>query len=416
MQILFVHPNFPAQFGPVLTRLRGRPEVECVFVSRAAEGTHEGVRRLRLELRGGATRANHYCSRTFENAVWSAHAVYEACKADPGLRPDLIVGHSGFGSTLFLRELYDAPILNYFEFYYRPHGADMDFRPDFPPEELDYLRARARNAMILLDLETCAAGYAPTNWQWSLLPEAWRPKVAVIHDGVDLETWSRRPGPRRLGSEEIGEDVRVITYVARGLEAMRGFDIFVRVANRIAAARSDVLFVVVGSDQIYYGNDLRHIKSRTFREHVLLTERPDLRRFRFLGSVGAAELAGVFSLSDLHVYLTVPFVLSWSLLDALACECTVLASDTAPVREVIRHEENGLLAGFFDVETLAEQALRVLREPGVYRPLGRAGRALVEERYSVEKTFPRLWRLFTEVAARGGASRQEILDTGGRFC
>ena len=398
MQILFVHPNFPAQFGHIASRLAARGDAECVFLSQKAAGIRDGIRCLRFTPQGGATRATHYCSRTFENAVWHAHAVYEACKAAPNLRPDLIVGHSGFGSTVFLRELFEAPIVNYFEYYYHPRGSDMDFRPDFPPRELDFLRCRTRNAMILLDLETCAAGYTPSRWQWSLLSDAWKPKVEVIHDGIDTEVWRRRAVPRRLGTEVIPEDVRVVTYVARGLEAMRGFDIFVRVANRITAAMPNVLFIVVGSDRVHYGNDLRHIKAKTFREHVLQTERPDLTRFRFLGTIPSERLAEVLSLSDLHIYLTVPFVLSWSLFNALACECTVLASDTAPVREVIEHEKTGLLAGFFDVETLSAHALRVLKDPTACRPLGLAGRVLVKERYSLERTLPKLWRLFSQVA------------------
>lgn len=398
MQILFVHPNFPAQFGPVLSRLVARADAECVFVSRAATGTRNGVRCIKFEPKAGATRANHYCSRTFENAVWHAHAVYEACKAAGGVRPDVIVGHSGFGTTLFLPELYQCPVVGYFEYYYHPRGTDMDFRPDFPARDIDFLRARARNAMILLDLEGCSAGYTPTQWQWRLLPDAYKPKVQVIHDGVDLETWRRREVARRIGTEVIPKDTRIVTYVARGLEAMRGFDVFVRVANRIAAEMANVLFVVVGADRIYYGNDARHIRARTFREHVIEKEQPDLRRFRFLGTVPAPTLAEIFTLSDLHVYLTVPFVLSWSLLDALACECTVLASDTAPVREVIQPEENGLLADFFDVETLAARALRVLKEPNAFRPLGAAGRALIKERYSLDATFPKLWTLLTRLA------------------
>jgi glycosyltransferase involved in cell wall biosynthesis len=398
MQILFVHPNYPAQFGHVAARLAREDGAECVFVSKVASGMREGVRCLRYQVRGGATRTTHHCSRTFENAVWSAHGVYEACKA-AALRPDLIVGHSGFGTTVFLRELYAAPIVNYFEYYYHPRGTDMDFRPEFPPDELDLLRARARNAMILLDLEACAAGYAPTAWQRSLLPEAWRGKVEVIHDGLDLGFWRRRPGPRRLGDEAIPDGVRVVTYVARGLEAMRGFDVFVRVAARIAAERPDVLFVVVGGDRIHYGNDLRHVRAPSFREHVLRTERPDLRRFRFLGTVPAERLVEVLSLSDLHVYLTVPFVLSWSLLDALACECVVLASDVAPVREVIDEGATGLLGDFFDEEGLARRALDVLRDPAAHRPLGAAGRALVAERYDVARTLPRLRALFARVRA-----------------
>ncbi|HEV8640688.1 MAG TPA: glycosyltransferase [Methylomirabilota bacterium] len=407
MQILFVHPNFPAQFGHIASRLAARHGVECVFLSRTADGPRDGIRCLRYALRGGATRANHYCSRTFENAVWNAHAVYEACKAAPGLRPQLIVGHSGFGSTVFLQELYDCPIVSYFEYYYRPHGTDMDFRPDFPPRESEYLRAHARNAMILLDLEACAAGYAPTRWQWSLLPTAWAPKVEVIHDGIDTAAWQRRPVLRRIGAEWVDETTRIVTYVSRGLEAMRGFDIFMRVASRIAAAVPNVLFVVVGSDRIHYGNDARHIKTRSFREHVLRAEQPDLRRFRFLGTVPAGQLADLLSLSDLHVYLSVPFVLSWSLLNALACECTVLASDVAPVREVISQGQTGLLAEFFDVEGLASQAIQVLKDPPAWRKLGTAGRALVEDRYSLEASLPRHWELFRRVAGAGREGPKE---------
>jgi glycosyltransferase involved in cell wall biosynthesis len=152
--------------------------------------------------------------------------------------------------------------------------------------------------------------------------------VEVIHDGLDTEFWRRHAGPRRIGGETLGDGQRVVTYVARGPEAMRGFDIFVRIAERIASAIDNVVFVVVGAERIAYGNDRQHIKSKTFKEHVLRTEAPDLRRFRFLGTIPAAQLVDVLSLSDLHIHLTVPFVLSRSVLNALACECVVLASDT----------------------------------------------------------------------------------------
>src|SRR5262249_11884173 len=155
-------------------------------------------------------------------------------------------------------------------------------------------------------------------------------------------------------------------------------------------ARDDVIFVMVGSDHIYYGRDLNHIRARSFREHVLSQDDYDLSRFIFTGQVSEDQLVDILSLSDLHVYLTVPFVLSWSLMDALACGCRVLASDTPPVREMIRHEENGLLADFFDVDGLTRQALRVLEDPEQFRPLGRAGTAMIDERYSVEVVLPRL--------------------------
>lgn len=399
MQLLFVHPNFPGQFGPMLTRLAKRPDLDCVFLSTNASGIRDGVRCIPFTPRGAATAATHYCSRTFENAVWSAHAVYDACEKAK-LNPDVIIGHSGFGTTAFLQELYGCPIINLFEYYYHTHNSDMDFCPDFPSPPIAKLRAHARNAMILMDLQACTAGYAPTAWQKSLFPTEYQSKLDVIHDGIDTDFWKRRTVPRRIGNEVIPHDVRIVTYVARGLESMRGFDIFVRVANRIAKEMSNVVFVVVGSDRICYGNDLEHIKTKTFREHVIQTEQPDLSRFRFLGMLSRTELADVLSLSDLHLYLTAPFVLSWSLLNALACECTVLASDVAPVRDVVQHGQTGLLGDFFDVEGLADQALRVLRDPMLYRELGRAGRTLIERDYSLEQTLPRFLTMLEKVTSR----------------
>ena len=247
--------------------------------------------------------------------------------------------------------------------------------------------------MILMDLNACTRGYAPTAWQKSLFPAEWSSKLDVLHDGIEMDQWTRRSVPRRIADEAIDQDTRIVTYVARGLESMRGFDIFMRVANRIAREMPNVLFVVVGSDRVCYGNDLNHIKTKTFREHVIQTVGPDLSRFRFLGMVPRTTLVDLWSLSDLHLYLTVPFVLSWSLLNALACECPVLASDVAPVREIIRHGETGLLGDFFDVDGLANQALAVLQDPASYRVLGQAGRGLIDAEYSLDRTYPRFLNL-----------------------
>jgi glycosyltransferase involved in cell wall biosynthesis len=398
MQILFVHSTFPGQFGPVLDAVSRKPGVECVFVTKAAATPPPGVRCIRFEPRGGATSSTHYCSRTFENQMWHAHAVYEACKRDKELHPDLIVGHSGFGSTLFLPDLYSCPIINLFEYYYRGSNSDLDFRT--APPELHVLRSRSRNAMILLDLQNCSAGYTPTDWQSKLFPANWQAKLRTIHDGIDTVFWRRKPLPRTLRGEAIDANTRIVTYVARGLESMRGFDVFVRTAKRILAEFSDALFVVVGGDGVHYGNDNSLIRASSFREHVLAEERPDLSRFRFLGTISKDELADVFSLSDLHIYLTVPFVLSWSLLNAMACECVIVGSNTAPVTEVLRHEENALLADFFDADALALQALRVLKATDDYGQLARRARTTIEERYSVDVVLPKMWQFYQSVIAK----------------
>jgi glycosyltransferase involved in cell wall biosynthesis len=307
------------------------------------------------------------------------------------------VGHSGFLSTAFLRELYDCPIVNYFEYYYRTSGADMDFRPDFPYPVINRLRAHARNANILLDLETCDAGYSPTRWQRSLFPGVFRDKIRAIFDGIDTAVWRPLPGaPRRVGNWAVPEGVRLVTYVSRGMESIRGFDIFMQAARRLAERRKDVLFVVVGEDRVCYGGDLEFTGARSFKEWVLARDQYDLSRFLFTGFLPAPALAQLLALTDLHIYLTVPFVLSWSLMDALACGATVLASDTPPVREMITHGQNGLLTDFFDVEGLAEAAARVLDAPQDYRPLGQAAVEMVRERYSLEVCLPRMLALYED--------------------
>jgi glycosyltransferase involved in cell wall biosynthesis len=402
MHVLFVHQNFPAQFGHVAQDLAQRAGFRCSFVSEKPSGRLGTTECIQYRVRGGATAQNHYCSRTFENNIWHTHAVFEALKARPDIRPDLVVGHSGFGSTLFLRELYDCPIINYFEYFYHTKNSDMDFRPEFPTTDLDRLRARARNAMVLLDLDNCDAGYSPTHWQRERFPAAYRDKINVIFDGIDTGFWRPIPEvPRRLGRLEIPREVKIVSYATRGMESMRGFDIFMKVAKRLCDRRRDVIFLIAGEDRVCYGGDQAHTGERTFKEWVLAQDDYDLSRFRFLGWVAPQDLVQLFGLTNLHIYLTVPFVLSWSLMNALSCGAVVLASDTEPVREVITHEQNGLLADFFDVDRMVELAEKVLDDPGAYAPLGRAGVELVKERYDLGVCLPQVRQLYERVAARG---------------
>jgi glycosyltransferase involved in cell wall biosynthesis len=404
VHVLFVHRNFPAQFGHVAARGVAERGWKCSFVSEKPPGSAGGVDNIQYRPRGGATERTHYLSRTFENGIWHAAGVYEAMKpVSAAIRPDLIVGHSGWGSTLFLTELWpEAPVIDYFEYFYRPRDSDLDFRPDVPVAEVDRLRSPARNAMILLDLEYCAAGYSPTHYQHSLMPDAYKPKLRVIHDGIDTSVWHRREVTAgRIGSLRLDEGERLVTYVSHGLEMMRGFDVFMRAAKRICDADPKVRFVVVGSDRVAYGGDLRHTGGRSFKEHVLAQDDYDLDRIHFVGNLKPEMLARLLSLSDLHFYLTVPFVLSWSCLNAMACGATMLCSDTAPVREVITDGQNGLLCDFFDDAGFAERALEVLADPTGHRErLGAAAARTVEERYALDVTFPEMADFYEGMAAR----------------
>ncbi len=397
MHILFVHQNFPAQFGHIASYLVKKHGIRCTFISQQPPGHGDGIERIQYHLQGGATQQTHYCSRTSENVVWHSHAIYEALRARPDIKPDLIVGHSGFLSTVFLTELYGCPTVNYFEYYYWTHGSDMDFRPDFPCTDLNRLRARIRNAPLLLDLDNCVLGYSPTEWQRDRLPKLYHPKVRVIFDGIDTQIWRPQPGfPRRIGNWFVPSGTRLVTYVSRGMESLRGFDIFMRMAKVLYQRRPDVMFVVVGQDRIVYGGDSEVIGNRTYKEWVLAQDSYDLSRFVFTGLLPIPVLAELFAISDLHVYLTVPFVLSWSLMDALACGTTVLASDTAPVREMIQHEKNGLLVDFFDIEGLAKTASQVLDRPQDFKHLGQAGCDMIQSRYSLDVCLPRMLELYQE--------------------
>jgi glycosyltransferase involved in cell wall biosynthesis len=403
MNVLFVHLFAPSQFEHIAKHLVKEKGHRCTLVCESAVGTTGGIKRLRYRMEGRPARQSHYCSRPFEETVRRAAGVYEALKPlRDRLRPDLILGHSGFGSTLFLPELFPGtPIINYFEYYCHPHQSALDFRPEWAPSEHDLLRARARNATMLLDLENCSVGYTPTYFQKGLFPQAYQPKIRVIHDGIDTSFWRRQSVPyRRLGGLKFARETRLVTYVSRGLESTRGFDIFLKVAKRIYEADPRVVFLVVGGEQIHYGSDLQYIREKSFYRHAWNQGEYDLRRFRFLGQVSRRALAKIFSVSDLHIYLTIPFVLSWSLLNAMACECTVLGSDTEPVREVIRDNQNGLLRDFFDEEGLARRALQVLKDPAAYRVMGRAARKSVLEKYSLPVIMPRLASFYEAVSRR----------------
>lgn len=412
MHVLYVHQNYPAQFGHIAKHLVQKLGWQCTFVSERPEGTEDGIRRIQYRVTGGATKSNHFCSRTFENTVWHSDAVYQALRRHPGLNPDLIVGHSGFGSTLFLHELFPTvPIVNFFEYFYIAHDpeSDMDFRRDLGWEvpQVKYLRSRCRNAMILLDLQNCQLGYVPTQFQRSKLPVEYHPKLRVIFDGVDRAIYhgyeeSLRPPPETRGTRRIcGVDVpagtRVVTYVSRGFESMRGFDIFMRSAKLIAREYPDVLFFIVGTERIAYGGDESYIGNhKTFKQWVMAQDDYNLKQFIWVGSLSQTELGRLLASSDLHIYLTVPFVLSWSMMDALSCGAVVLGSDTPPVREMIRDGENGLLADFFSPEQFAEKALAVLKDPAAFRPLGRAGEQMVVEQYSLEAVLPQMLQLYED--------------------
>jgi glycosyltransferase involved in cell wall biosynthesis len=266
-----------------------------------------------------------------------------------------------------------------------------------PPAEPAPFFPRCINAPTLATLVECEAGYSATVWQKQSFPRRFHSKIEVHFDGIETELNHPGPAPRRIGETSIPAGTRVVTFVSRGLESIRGFDLFMKVAHRIAQTRTDVVFVVVGGEEIHYGWDKLHTGSPSFKQWVLSQGTYDLSRFIFLGRVLPEQLADILRISDLHIYLTAPFVLSWSLLDAMATGCVVLAADVPPVRELIEPGQNGLVEPLFDVERLTETALRVLADPAAFAPLGRAARRTIEESYCLETCIPPLADFFERV-------------------
>ncbi len=409
MHVLFIHDAFPAQFGRIGLELAERHGWRCSFLIQSVSScpTPTPAMLQKLELHRMPLSAEH---RNRGGVPWpqiyglyleQCRAVYEVLKAKPDLRPDLIVAHGGRGApTLFLPDLLDCPIVNYCEYYFATRRNDISYRIDLPPAEPAPFFPRSINAPTLATLVEADAGYSATHWQRASFPQRFQHKIEVHFDGIDTELYKPGPAPRGVGGMTIPEGARIVTYVARGLESVRGFDLFMKVADRIGRARPDVLFIVVGGEEIHYGWDALHTGQPSFKQWVLSQGRYDLARFRFLGTILPEQLADVLRITDLHFYLTVPFVLSWSLLNAMASGAVVLASDVPPVREVIEPGVNGLVESVFDVEALTETALRVLDDPASHADLGRAARRTIEERYSVDVAVPELKDYFERIAGR----------------
>ena len=401
MHVLFAHKSFPAQFGQIMTHLVTEHGAECTFVSEKSTKTISAdVRRIEFKPRRVASMGTSYFGRSHETQMWRSQGIVESLAEQPDLRPDLVVAHSGFFTSAFFRELYDCPIVNLFEYYYHPTESDCDFRSDlFSRNIIQDMQTRVRNSVFLLDLENCDFGYCPTDWQRSLFPEEFQSKLTTAHDGIDTNYW--RPATsgsaiqRIRESLEIPNNMKVVTYVTRGFESMRGFDIFMKFAKRLCDSRVDVVVLVVGSDHVCYGADRQITDGLSFKDWVLQQDDYDLNRIRFLGHVPSDTVRDVYQISDLHVYLTAPFIVSWSPLEAMSSGCLMLGSDTQPVQEVVGHGENGLLSDFFDVDRMVDQARCCLDEPHTFRPLRAAARQTIKQRFSLEACLPKLMELYT---------------------
>ena len=397
MRLMFLHNNFPAQFGS-LARYMSQRGHDVTFATRWQGTGPDWLRLVRYQPHREVGKGQHPYLAFVESAVLNGQALARVGwkMKEQGYAPDLIVAHSGWGPGLYVRDIWpDARYLGYFEWYYQSMGADLGFLD--PVAHDDEHRIRTRNAVILLDLAACHWGLVPTRYQASRFPELLQRKLTVQHDGVDTDYFAPRPGRRlKLPDLDLSGAGEIVTYVARGMEPYRGFPQAMAAFAEVQKRRPGVHIVVVGEDRVAYGRRLPD--GDTFRKKVLREIDFDRDRLHFTGRLPRNLYREVLLASSAHVYLTVPFVLSWSMIEAMSAGCLLIASNTDPVREVVRDGENGLLVDFFDTGALAERICDALDRPGDFAHLRDGARRTAVERYAQANLVPRRARLLEAVA------------------
>lgn len=308
-----------------------------------------------------------------------------------GYTPDVIMAHPGWGESLFLAQVWPATKLKlYCEFFYHAQGADVGYDPEFSTTDPgDAARVTLKNASTLLQFQCADAGLSPTQWQASTFPEHIKKKITVIHDGIDTETLRPDHNAKFMLSNDIRvtRKEEVITFVSRSLEPYRGFHIFMRSLSKLLSARPSAQVIIVGQEGVSYGAkpiDGISWKRRFLEESKLQLSVQQLARVHFVGTITYRRFISLLQVSTVHVYLTYPFVLSWSLLEAMSVGCAIVASDTQPIHEVIKHGQTGKLVEFFDPSLLADSVIELLRDSESREKLGKAARQFAISNYDLK--------------------------------
>lgn len=393
MRVLFVHQNFPGQFKHLAPALVAQGhEVTALTMVRNPPANWQGVRLVGYLAARGSSKEVHPWLTDFESKAIRGEAAFHAAmqlKAS-GYVPDIIVAHPGWGESLFLKDVWPSARLGiYCEFYYG--GADNGFDPEFRKEDAsEVCRLRLKNINNLLHFGLADAGISPTHWQASTFPSPFRERIAVIHDGVDTDVLV----PNGAVTAQFGSGAsltradEVITFVNRNLEPYRGYHVFMRALPDLLRRRPKAHVVLVGGDDVSYG--ARPTGGKTWKQTFLDEVRGQLdadalARIHFVGLLGYGQFVSLLQLSTVHVYLTYPFVLSWSLLEAMSVGCAIVASDTQPLHEAITPNETGRLVPFFDGAALVDQVVDLLESPAERARLGRNARAFAQANYDLKR-------------------------------
>lgn len=403
MNVLFVHQNFPGQFKHLAPHLaRAGHRVQALGI----EGPGlPGIELRRYKPRRATALQIHPWVQEFETKVIRGEACAAAARdmKSQGFSPDVIVANPGWGESLFLKDVWpNAKMLAVIEFFYAAHGLDFDFDPEFhKPDPARDAKLRAKNAHLLMALADMDRGVSPTEFQRSTVPGAFRGKVSVVFEGIDTEVVKPDPAASvAVGGKTLRAGDEVLTFVNRNLEPYRGYHVFMRALPAILERRPNATVLILGGDGVSYGAAAPEGKTwkQIFFDEV--KDRIDARRVHFLGRLPYADYLKVLQVSACHVYLTYPFVLGWSCIEALAAGCLVIGSRTPPVEEAIAHEKNGLLVDFFDGAALAQAVCDALERPQEFAPLRMAARKSALNRYDLARVcLPRQVRLVEGLAS-----------------
>ncbi len=423
MRFLFVHQNFPGQYVHIVRHLtEGLHDV--AFLSEPNANQMPDVRKIAYVSQRATDQRIHEHAREFEIAVRRAEAAAVAARQikSLGFQPDIIIGHHGWGELLNMQDVFPGtPLLGYFEFYYNLLGQDVDFDPEFPVPESRLPMVRSKNAVNHAALSLPGSwGQTPTHWQLSTYPAWSRDRITLLREGVDLIQCS--PASPRSGRRftlpdgfQLEAKHKLVTYMSRNLEPYRGFHIFMRALPALQAARPDVHVSIVGNDAPGYG--AMPPDGSSWRDTIMreMAGKLDLGRIHFLGQVPYDTHVALLRRSDAHVYMTYPFVASWSLREAMAIGAAIIGSDTLPVREFITHRKTGLLTPFLDPARLADTILTLLEDAKLSQKLRTNARLFAEANLDREvylanyvKLIERLTNQSLRPAKAGKASRPVV--------
>jgi glycosyltransferase involved in cell wall biosynthesis len=389
MRYLFVHQNFPGQYKHLVAHLRSDPMNEVVFLTEREDRSMANVKKIVYKTARSVSKETHHYLRQVEHAILRGQAVARVALAlkKQGFLPDIMIGHNAWGEILYLKDVFpDVPLLGYFEFFRKPWGGCLDFDPEFPADDESRAKIRTLGSIDLLGLNTADWGQTPTEWQRSQHPAEYQKKITVVHEGIDTDVVKPDANATlNVDGITLSRKDEVITYVARNLEPYRGFHIFMRALPAILKRRPKAQVVIVGGDDVSYGRLLA--KGETYRGLMLreVGSRLDMQRVHFMGWLPYEQYLKVLQVSSVHVYLTYPFVLSWSMLEAMAAGCLIVGSATAPVKEVIKDGQNGLLADFFSCEQIAKTIDSALQQPELAAQLRASARLRVVEHFDLKR-------------------------------